>query len=153
MRHPTAPIEAAPHRELLVASEGDRSATPKNSLRARADPTGLIVDDEPGILRISRRVLKQIDFRILDGSDGASALQVVETHPGPIHLLITDLVIPEMSGQELIERVRLVRPEMKVLCVSGSAEGSSLRRVSEIRRSPSFQSHFLPEPSKPRSRC
>ena len=56
---------------------------------------------------------------MLEANDGAEALHTCEQHPGPIHLILTDVVMPDMSGRELAARLVSVRPEMKVLYMSG----------------------------------
>ena len=60
-------------------------------------------------------------YRILDAGDGDEALRVAQNHEGPIHLLLTDLVMPGMNGKELAQRLEGLRPEAKVLYMSGYA--------------------------------
>jgi len=64
---------------------------------------------------------------VLEARSGESALDVARKHSGPIHLVLTDVVMPEMSGVELISRIRAVRPEARVLCMSGYADDSVVR--------------------------
>ena len=59
---------------------------------------------------------------MLDAEDGEQALQILRQHPGPIHLLLTDVVMPRMGGRELAERALALRADMKVLYMSGYAD-------------------------------
>jgi two-component system cell cycle sensor histidine kinase/response regulator CckA len=88
---------------------------------ARGRETLLIVEDESLILRMARRVLGGLGYTVLTASDGQEALELLARHPGDIHLLITDVVMPRMSGRELAARVTALRPEIRVLYSSGYA--------------------------------
>jgi signal transduction histidine kinase/CheY-like chemotaxis protein len=88
---------------------------------ARGRETLLLVEDEPLILRMAKRVLSELGYTVLSASDGLEALQVLERHAGDVQLLITDVVMPKMSGRELASRVTALRPEIKVLYSSGYA--------------------------------
>jgi CheY-like chemotaxis protein len=83
--------------------------------------TLLVVEDEPLILRMAKRVLSELGYTVLSASDGHEALGVLERHPGHVDLLITDVVMPKMSGRELAARVTAMRPDIKVLYSSGYA--------------------------------
>ena len=85
--------------------------------------TLLLVEDDGSLRASLRRALQQAGFQVLDAAGGAEALVVNETHPEKIHLLVTDVVMPDVSGRELASRLRALRPELKVLYMSGfSAE-------------------------------
>jgi PAS domain S-box-containing protein len=86
---------------------------------ARGHETLLLVEDEHLILRMAKRVLSELGYTVLTAADGLEALEVVGRHPEPIHLLITDVVMPRMSGQELAARVTALRPGIRVLFSSG----------------------------------
>jgi CheY-like chemotaxis protein len=88
---------------------------------ARGRETLLIVEDETLILRMARRVLSGLGYTVLSASDGPEALELLAGHAGDIHLLITDVVMPKMSGRELAARVTALRPEIRVLYSSGYA--------------------------------
>ena len=60
-------------------------------------------------------------YHILEAGLGSEALQVAQHHPGPIHLLLTDVIMPKMTGRELTERIKPLRPKIKVLFMSGYA--------------------------------
>jgi CheY-like chemotaxis protein len=78
----------------------------------------LVVDDDPEILALARDILGAEGYSVLEGADGEDALRVAKGHAGPIHLLLTDVVMPGMNGPELADRLRATRPEIKVLFMS-----------------------------------
>jgi CheY-like chemotaxis protein len=73
------------------------------------------------ILRMAKRILTELGYTVLSAADGHEALGVLERHAGHVDLLITDVVMPKMSGRELAARVTALRPDMKVLYSSGYA--------------------------------
>ena len=81
--------------------------------------TLLVVEDEDGVRDLVRDILESVGYTVLEAPHGAGALEVSERHAGPIHLLLTDVVMPEMSGRELAQRFATLRPETKVLFMSG----------------------------------
>lgn len=85
-------------------------------------PTVLIVEDEEEVRALTRDVLEMHGYTVLEALDAADALRIGESHPGPIHLLITDVVMPRMGGPELARRLRASRPTLRVLCMSGYPE-------------------------------
>ena len=80
--------------------------------------TILIVDDEPEVRALARDMLKAEGYTTLDTGDPTLALRIARTEPQPIHLLLTDVVMPVMNGRELVEQMRTIRPEMKILYMS-----------------------------------
>lgn len=81
--------------------------------------TILLVEDDDTLRKLAAEVLAVYGYRVLEASNGGSALLICERHPEPIHLLITDVVMPEMGGVETAERLGRIRPDMKVLFMSG----------------------------------
>lgn len=86
--------------------------------------TILIVEDQPGLSALAEEVLSSQGYSVLTAQDGAEALRVAEAFPGQIQLLLTDLALPEISGTEMAARLSALRPEMKVLFMSGHARGA-----------------------------
>jgi two-component system, cell cycle sensor histidine kinase and response regulator CckA len=96
---------------------------PAGALRGADEACGLTVlvaDDEPGVRAIVGRVLKTHGCRVLQAADGVHALELAAQHPGPIHLLVTDLDMPRLDGHELYRRLGCQRPETRTLFMSGS---------------------------------
>jgi two-component system, cell cycle sensor histidine kinase and response regulator CckA len=95
------------------------------------DETVLVAEDEPAVRRIVQRILERFGYQVLVASNGVHALRVSAEHPGPIHVLLTDMVMPHgVGGRELAERLRAERPEIKVLFASGySSEADGLREA------------------------
>ena len=94
-----------------VASESSKA--PKGS------ETVLLVEDEKALLKLTRKMLKQLGYTVLSADSPIKALQLTEEYPGIIHLLITDVVMPSMSGRDLQLRLCALRPSIKCLFVSG----------------------------------
>jgi len=84
-------------------------------------PTVLLVDDEDGVRRLMHVCLKREGYQLLQARDAEEAERIANACPGPIHLLVTDVAMPGMSGLQLAERLKPLRPEMKTLFVSGGA--------------------------------
>ena len=76
------------------------------------------MDDEPAVRLVTKRILQRNGYTVLEASGGHEALRVLREHPGPIQLLLTDVIMPEMNGREVAERVRARRSGIKVLFMS-----------------------------------
>jgi DNA-binding response OmpR family regulator len=85
------------------------------------------VEDEESVRELVRDYLGAIGYRILEAGDGIQALAVAAAHKGPIHMLITDVVMPRLSGRELANRLAVERGDMKVLFISGYTDDSVFR--------------------------
>ena len=81
--------------------------------------TVLLVEDDPAVRTLTKVVLERQGYTVLVAESGAAALDVVTRDPRPIHVLLTDLVMPGMNGRELASRVAALRPSMKVVFMSG----------------------------------
>ncbi len=88
-------------------------------LPVRGNETVLVAEDEPTVRRLVSRVLKRAGYRVLESGDGVEALEVVNREPGKIDLLLTDAVMPRMSGAELMVQLHREHPDIKVLFMSG----------------------------------
>jgi two-component system cell cycle sensor histidine kinase/response regulator CckA len=89
--------------------------------------TVLLVEDEEQVRTIVQSILRRQGYRVIPAQHAGEALLLCESHPGPIELLLTDVVMPQMSGPELATRLAVTRPEMKVLCMSGYTDDSIVR--------------------------
>jgi DNA-binding response OmpR family regulator len=85
----------------------------------RGNETILVVEDDEVVRKLAVRILREQGYRVLEASQGVDAFLICEEHKGPIHLLVTDVVMPKMSGRELAERIKSIRQEVKVLYMSG----------------------------------
>jgi two-component system cell cycle sensor histidine kinase/response regulator CckA len=81
--------------------------------------TILLVEDEEAVRAIVSKILQNKGYTVLEAHHGHEALQICKDHQGPIHLMVTDVVMPHMSGSELAERLTSLRPELRVLFMSG----------------------------------
>ena len=84
--------------------------------------TILLVEDDESLRRLAQRLLVKLGYNVLTAEDGWAAIAHCENVPGEIHLLITDVFMPDIGGPELAKRLRALRPALKVLYVSGSNE-------------------------------
>jgi signal transduction histidine kinase/CheY-like chemotaxis protein len=84
--------------------------------------TILVVEDEPAMLEVTRRILEANGYKVLAAPSGIEALRLATEHPGPIDLLLTDVVMPVMLGKEVAEKVTALRPDTCVLFMSGYAQ-------------------------------
>jgi PAS domain S-box-containing protein len=92
---------------------------------ASAEPgteTILLVEDEANLRYLARQFLEKQGYRVIEAADGAVAMQIAIAHEGVIHLLLTDVIMPGMNGRELAQRMSEIRPNAKVLYMSGYTE-------------------------------
>jgi len=90
----------------------------------QGNETILLVEDDEMVRRVAREVLKTSGYRVLEAASGSAARQICEQNKDVIHLLLTDVVMPEMSGREVVNRLLPMHPEMRVLYMSGYAENA-----------------------------
>jgi two-component system, cell cycle sensor histidine kinase and response regulator CckA len=90
--------------------------------------TVLLVEDEALVRQLTHEILRRNGYRVLEAADGVEALAVVRDHADRIDLMLTDVVMPRMSGHELVELARPVRPDMRILYVSGYSEEAIARQ-------------------------
>jgi len=107
--------------------------------------TVLVVDDEPEVLEFATEILERVGYRVLDAADGPSAIEMVRHHSGDIHLLVTDMVMPGMSGRDLAERLRALRRALPVLYMSGYVQDASARAAFASEHSAFLAKPFAPE--------
>ena len=89
--------------------------------------TILLVEDEPALRSLTKRILSSAGYTVIEADSGDKALAVLAAHTGPVHLLLTDVVMPGMNGRDLATRVAAARPEIRVLFASGYTDDAILR--------------------------
>ncbi len=105
-----------PRVERLIS---EKKKADKKAEALTGSETILIVEDDEMVRKYTERVLKGIGYRVLIAADGEEAVRIAGEHEGPIHLMLTDVVMPGMSGQEIEEKLRTLRPDIKALYMSG----------------------------------
>jgi CheY-like chemotaxis protein len=92
------------------------------------DETILLVEDDENVRDLARNVLQSHGYTILEARNGQEALLVSKHHPGPMHLLLTDVVMPGISGEQLAKLLTQARPDLKTLFMSGYTNNSIMQR-------------------------
>ena len=88
-------------------------AEAKQAALRRGSETILVVEDEAGVRELAGEFLKAHGYAVLEATDGIAALEIAARHEGTIHLVLTDMIMPRMSGAELVKRLKEIRPDMK----------------------------------------
>jgi len=112
---------------------------------ARGTETVLLVEDDEGVRKVIGGVLRASGYRVLEAADGDEALAWCEPRHGPIHLVVTDLIMPLMSGRQLSEILAGLRPDLKILFISGYPDHSVVERGMVSARAHFLQKPFTPE--------
>jgi PAS domain S-box-containing protein len=89
--------------------------------------TILFVEDDDEVREIATRILRKNGYRVLEAANGADALRVCEAEARPVDLIVTDIVMPEMGGSQLAERIRETQPDARILFTSGYTEDAAVR--------------------------
>lgn len=131
------------HIYLPAVQNGDEQTSDKDehvSIPSGSE-TILLVEDEAQVRQVARKILEQLGYNVLHAADGNEALEVANEYSGTLRLLITDVVMPRMSGRELAERLKTRFPHLRVLYISGYTEDAlSPGGVLEA------DIHYLPKP-------
>ncbi|MGA2388187.1 MAG: ATP-binding protein [Candidatus Sulfotelmatobacter sp.] len=98
------------------------ASTADNTVTEPGTETILLAEDEANLRYLARQFLEKQGYRVIEAADGAVAMQIAVAHEGVIHLLLTDVIMPGMNGKELAQRVSEIRPNTKVLYMSGYTE-------------------------------
>jgi signal transduction histidine kinase/CheY-like chemotaxis protein len=114
--------------EIYLPQASEAVAKPEADVKSPAIPGGsetiLVVEDEPDVRELACEFLTVSGYSVLEARNGLDALEVLSRHSGTIHLVLSDMVMPKMGGTELIARLRTLRPNTKVLLMSGYSEYS-----------------------------
>ncbi|MCX7817714.1 MAG: PAS domain S-box protein [Kiritimatiellae bacterium] len=133
-----------PHRPDLVGAVAHEAAVGEV-------PGGrecvLVVDDEPGVRALAARMLRSAGYEVVEAANGIEALHLFEREPNRFDLVLTDIIMPAMSGPELIERLLAIRPSVRAICMTGYAHDpfavvSASARVPVLSK-PFTRAHLL----------
>ena len=111
----------------------------------RGSETVLLVEDDDQVRAVARSILRVSGYKVIEARSAGEAILQSEKHKGTIHLLVTDVVMPQMSGPELAKRLASARPDMKVLCTSGYTDDSVVRHGVLDERLAYLQKPITPE--------
>jgi PAS domain S-box-containing protein len=142
----SAPGQGATFHVYLPPIDGVAQAfpAPGPSGMLSGHETVLLVEDEESLRQLLRQLLGSAGYSVLEAANGQQALQVSQNHNAPIHLVVTDVVMPGMSGLELVEQLGQIRRETKALLISGYAQNLIVERA--IGEGPGFlQKPFTPD--------
>jgi CheY-like chemotaxis protein len=103
----------------IVGAEQEYKRRTEEGASLSGSETILLAEDEEIVRELARQVLEKQGYRVIAAPNGAAALMMSGSHQGPIHLLISDLIMPDIGGGELASRLVKLRPEIKVLYMSG----------------------------------
>ena len=110
-----------------------------------AEPELLVVEDEDDVRALACEVLATYGYAVLQARTPAEALLTAERHPGPVQLLLADVPMPGMSGRMLAEHLAPLRPEMKVLYMSGYTDDAIVHHGTLDAGTPFIQKPFIPD--------
>jgi len=128
-----------------VDATAERTTAVAGARAPRGTETVLLVEDAAAVRAVTKQVLERQGYVVLEAPDGEAALRLAQQHRGPIHLLLTDVVMPRVSGRELAERLTQVRPDMRVLYASGYTDDSVVRHGILELGTAYLQKPFSPE--------
>jgi CheY-like chemotaxis protein len=111
----------------------------------RGSETILVLEDEARVRKLVCEVLAARGYHVLEAVRGEEAIRMATEHQGRIHLLLTDVVMPEMSGPQALEQIRARQPNMKVLFMSGYTDEAMVHHGIPDSGAPFLQKPFLPE--------
>ncbi len=115
--------------------------------------TVLVVEDEAAVRALEITILQRCGYRVLEAANGSDALQLAEQEPGPIHLLLSDVVMPHMGGRELAEKLAVVRPACRVLFLSGYIDDTVIHHGVQVAEYAFLQKPFTPAALAQKVRC
>jgi CheY-like chemotaxis protein len=123
--------------QVDLAEEAGASRKRKSAVRLSGRETILVAEDDGALRYVACRALRTFGYLVLEARNGREALDLCERYDGPIHAVVSDLVMPEMSGSELADRIAARHPGIKVLLMSGYS-GDEAARMSIMRAGDAF---------------
>ncbi len=136
--------------KIYLPRVSEESREPKTITDAgetlRGHETILLVEDDENVRELSSRILKENGYLVLEADRGSSAINISNQYEDTIHLLLTDVIMPEMSGRELAEHLTHLRPEMKIIYVSGYTDNAIVHHGVLDKNT-----HFIQKPFAPKT--
>lgn len=131
--------------EIKEKEEEEIQSVDMQATTPHGSETVLLVEDEDGVRSLVRGILEAGGYKVLDANRPLKAWATCQQFDGPIHLLLTDVVMPQMNGPDLAEKLKLMRPNTKVLYMSGYTDGAILYHGVLQPGTPFLQKPFTPE--------
>ena len=134
---------------IYLPRVGESAATSEAAARPPValggSETILLVEDDSSLRKLTRRVLESKGYTLLEAASGEQALSLLRGHESPVHLLLTDVVMPGLSGRQVAEQVLQARPSVSILYMSGYTEDAVLRHGIASNEAPLLQKPFTPD--------
>jgi PAS domain S-box-containing protein len=128
------------HEGVVAAPTGRTDVRPG----VEGTETILLVEDEPGLRALARRILERQGYVVLASANGREGLETARAHGTPLHLVLTDVVMPEMNGRAMVEHLRTERPDVAVVYMSGYTDDDALLRGTLEAEASFIQKPFAP---------
>jgi len=139
------PLFEATAEDAMAASPLSQPPPPPPAAMATNGATILLVEDNPSLEQIARRILKRYGYSVLSAASAEEAVRVSRAHRGDIDLLLSDVVMPGQSGPSLATQLKTERPEMRVLHMSGYTDDAVVRHGALSETAAFLQKPFTPE--------
>ena len=141
------PFDATLAENALKKKAGSlaKSGTPAIERALRTSETILLVEDEAAVRTLAKKLLSQKGYRVFDAADGAIALRVAAAHVGEIDLVLTDVAMPNLGGRGMVEELRELSPNIRVLFMSGYPKEEVFPAKGSGDRIPYLQKPFTGE--------
>ncbi len=130
---------------LVTEATPAPATVPAPLARPAGSETILVVEDDERVRLLTARILRDLGYNVLVSPDAREALPLGQGHEGSLDLLLTDVVMPEMGGEELADRLRRARPDLRVLYMSGYADHRFVARIAADQGAHFLQKPFCPE--------
>ena len=131
---------------LPRAEQEAESMSPASApVYSHGSETILVVEDDESVRKLVRGILQRTGYAVIEARDGVEAMRITENRTLPIQLVMTDIVMPHMTGPELVERLSATRPDVRVLYMSGYTDRAVVQQHTELPGMPHLQKPFTPE--------
>jgi two-component system cell cycle sensor histidine kinase/response regulator CckA len=131
---------------LPRAEQEAESISPSSApVYSHGSETILVVEDDESVRKLVRGILQRNGYTVIEARDGVEAMRITENRTLPIQLVMTDIVMPHMTGPELVGRLSATRPDVRVLYMSGYTDRAVVQQYTELPGMPHLQKPFTPE--------